>query len=74
MESAKAFLRAVLSEGDVPCCNKVKEQAQEASIKWAALRRAKDALGVQSTKGKFDAHWSWRLPPEETTEGAQGTT
>ena len=73
MEAAKDFLRAVLSGGDV-LCNEVKEQAQEASIKWATLRRAKDALGVRSTKGKFDGKWYWRLPSDEMIEGAGGTT
>ena len=73
MEAAKDFLRVVLSGGDV-LCNEVKEQAQEASIKWATLRRAKDALGVRSTKGKFDGKWYWRLPSDEMIEGAGGTT
>ena len=42
--------------------NEVKKQAEMASIKWATLRRAKDELGVRSTKGKFDGNWYWGLP------------
>ena len=55
-------------------CNDVRAQAKDADVKYATLRRAKDALGVRSTKGKFDGKWYWRLPSDEMIEGAGGTT
>jgi hypothetical protein len=63
LEEAQQFLRDVLAEGPVTV-NDLKREAKGADIKWATVRRAKDALGVGAEKVGFrdGSSWSWRLP------------
>jgi hypothetical protein len=50
----------------------VKRQAREAGFSWTTIRRAKDVLGIRSSKARFDGGWEWALPKMLTcTEDAQ---
>jgi hypothetical protein len=75
-QDAAAFLLDLLSEGAVASAE-VKSAANEASLAWATVRRAKDDLGIMSVKSGFGtgACWLWSLPVEPPkmltiTEGA----
>jgi hypothetical protein len=63
---AMSFLRATLSDGGVRTA-RVFKLAASAGVKYRTLRKAKDALGVESKKSDaaFDAPWFWRLPGDE---------
>jgi len=62
MESAKVFLRHMLSEGAKPS-TQVLEGAVAAGIAEKTLRRAQAELGIKPFKqGK---HWMWELPGDE---------
>ena len=65
LDAACDFLRDVLSVGLSPS-KSVQDDAKNAGISAATLRRAKDRLGVQAVKGAEG--WYWRLP----AQGAQG--
>jgi putative DNA primase/helicase len=47
----------------------VKQEAKDAGLSWATVRRASDSLGVIKKKGGMAGGWYWSLP----TEGAQKT-
>jgi hypothetical protein len=76
VDGAKEFLRALLEKGPQPSA-KLKTEAKMAGVTWAAVRRAKDALGVKAEKVGFqdDSQWQWTLPgwlkTAESFEGAQ---
>ena len=42
--------------------SEVKEQAKEAGISQATLRRAKEKLGIVPYKQNFSSPWMWELP------------
>ncbi len=66
LDEAMEFLRDALR--DRPMWSKqVKQEAKEADISDATLRRAKLALGVRSTK-ESDGSWVWALPKERTQD------
>jgi hypothetical protein len=60
---AESFLREVLKDGPTPT-KTVQAEARAAGIKWATVRRAKDALQVRARKTAFsgESAWSWCLP------------
>jgi hypothetical protein len=58
------LLEARLSEGPVPVVE-LKEAAQEKDISWETVKRAKEALGVESHKCGFEGHWAWKLPAQQ---------
>ncbi|MBM4255919.1 MAG: AAA family ATPase [Deltaproteobacteria bacterium] len=71
LEEAKHFLREVLADGPV-AAKEVEKQANQASISYATLRRAKAALQIKAEKrggffgGKKESQqWCWVLPPED---------
>ncbi len=63
LSEAESFLRQVLEDGPVPT-KTVQAEARAAGIKWATVRRAKDALEVRARKTAFsgESAWSWCLP------------
>ncbi|MGO4609547.1 AAA family ATPase [Variovorax sp. 2RAF20] len=64
VEAAADFLRQVLADGPTPT-NKVKAEATSASVSWASVKRAGDALGVVKTRGAGGV-WYWKLPTSRT--------
>jgi hypothetical protein len=58
-DEAESFLQDALAEGPVES-NEVKRQAREAGIAERTLRRAREALYVETTKQ--DGRWWWHLP------------
>ena len=58
---AEAFLRDILSGGPVPVL-KIMEQARKACIAERTLRRAKEDLGVKTSKAGMSGGWAWELP------------
>jgi AAA domain len=68
-EEAVDFLRGMLSEGDVPVQDVIRE-AKKASISEITLRRAKKDLKVKATRQTLEGHargsglWVWRLPDQ----------
>lgn len=65
-DEAGEWLRSVLAEGPLNAAD-LKLLAQRNGLAWRTVRRAKDALGVQSKKGAMRGGWTWQLP-----EGVQG--
>jgi putative DNA primase/helicase len=68
---AKEFLVAELEDGPMTA-KQINRNAKETDVAERTLRRAKDALGVVSTK-EADGSWTWSLPPKEV-EGGQTPT
>jgi len=67
IEEATDFLAEVLKDG--PCPTKhIQDQAKDAGVSWATVRRASDAMRVLKTK-KLD-RWYWKLG--QVAQGAQG--
>jgi KaiC/GvpD/RAD55 family RecA-like ATPase len=64
LEEAAEFLRLTLADGARPAAE-VSEAALQARIAPRTLKRAKERLGVESTKPDYSAGWVWALPPEE---------
>lgn len=56
---AEEFLIQLLKDGPCPS-NHVREQAKEAGVSWATVRRASDELGVR--KRKLQNAWYWEKP------------
>jgi putative DNA primase/helicase len=71
VDAAADFLRQVLVDGLVPA-KSVKENANDAGVSWASVRRAADKLGVSKTKG-VGGIWYWKLAPilRQDVQGAQ---
>lgn len=65
---AKEFLQHVCIIGCT--AQQVKEQAEEAGISYATLKRAKKELGIKSKKGGQNGSWMWRLPDLEEAQDA----
>jgi hypothetical protein len=64
VDSAEAFLREELAEGPV-AWQRLKSDADGAGLSWASVRRAKEKLGVVSSRiGGIagDGEWEWSLP------------
>lgn len=73
---AERFLRdELLGVGMSP--KALRKAGDDAGISWASIRRAADRIGVQKSKGGFNAGWTWRLsdPPKvlKDSEDAQHT-
>ncbi len=64
LEEAKALLKSMLAKG--PLLRRlIEEAAQDRDISDKTLRRAKEVLGVKSTKDGHQGPWKWSLPEEE---------
>jgi hypothetical protein len=61
LSEAKGFLQHMLADGPMGATELMAE-AKGAGISPASLKRAKQALGVQSEKAAGDGPWQWRLP------------
>lgn len=72
VDAAADFVRQVLADGQTPA-KTVKEDATDAGVSWASVRRAADNLQVIKTKG---AGGAWYLKLAQNTrqdvQGAQG--
>lgn len=64
---ARTFLKEILSDGSVPAGD-VRDQAVEEGIKERTLKRAKEALDVESEKEGFEGPWMWSLPKDDGSE------
>jgi hypothetical protein len=58
---ATDWLREFLSDGPAPT-EEIQKAAKSAGYAWRTMRRAKDALGIEPSKGGFQGPWSWQLP------------
>jgi putative DNA primase/helicase len=63
LSQAKQFLEQTLSDGDV-LSEIVQEQADQAGISAATLRRAKKMLAIRSEKSGMTGRWVWSLAPK----------
>ncbi|MBZ5660548.1 MAG: AAA family ATPase [Acidobacteriia bacterium] len=69
LQEAEAWLADLLAEGPVPA-RKIQSEAKAAGLAWHTVRRAKDALGVEPSKGAFHSGWSWSLPNSQDAQEA----
>jgi hypothetical protein len=58
---AEAFLRDILAGGPV-AVPKIMDEAKKACIAERTLRRAKEDLGVKTSKAGMSGGWAWELP------------
>lgn len=77
LDEAMEFLRDALTGAGGVAVKEVQRQARRAGIAERTLRRAKDALGVNSKKSARSGEWSWYLPVRgpsapSTTDGHVG--
>jgi hypothetical protein len=68
LAGAVAFLDEELQEGP-RLVKELIERAKQSDISEQTLKRARQALGVESTKLDFDRGWSWSLPVAESGGG-----
>jgi putative DNA primase/helicase len=69
---AQEWLTDRLSDGPVPA-GQVQKDAKDAGLAWMTVRRAKNDLGVLSTKGGFADGWYWQLPNQDVHEPRRGS-
>lgn len=63
VDDAKDFLQAVLADGPKPS-GEVYSEANGAGISKRTLERAKNALGVESSKQGLGGGWAWKFPED----------
>lgn len=61
---ATDWLQDQLASGPISA-NRIKADSNSAGLAWITVRRAKDALGVITSKDSFESGWYWRLPDHE---------
>ncbi|MBM3397442.1 MAG: hypothetical protein FJY28_02240 [Betaproteobacteria bacterium] len=69
-ENAEEFLIQLLKEGNCPS-RYVQDQAKEAGLAWATVKRASQSLGIK--KRKVNESWYWERPKllNQLTQDAQ---
>jgi hypothetical protein len=67
-QEAEEWLQSVLSAGS-KSVDELTKLAEVAGIKPRTLKRAKEALHVESHKPAFGAGWNWALPPNRAGNG-----
>jgi putative DNA primase/helicase len=60
LDDAKQFLLELLADGELSQ-KQIEIDANGASHSMRTVRRAKDELGIKSSKSKLDGRWYWRL-------------
>jgi len=70
LAQAVAFLQEMLADGHVGAIE-VKDQAAQAGLAYATIRRAADALSVRRQKDGMNKGWVWSLPDVAAREDAQ---
>lgn len=70
VQEAAEWLREYLS-GGTRTAKEVEQAARTKGISWAAVRRAKQAAGVQSRKANFGKGWIWAIEDAQDAEDAQ---
>jgi putative DNA primase/helicase len=70
VDAAASFIREVLASGITPS-NTVKDEAKDAGVSWASVRRAADKLNVRKRRGDGGV-WYWSIPDvAQVAQGAQ---
>ena len=60
LDEAKAFLKELLANGEM-ATKSIDDEAKEAGLSKASLKRARALLNIKVTKSKLDGRWYWRL-------------
>jgi len=63
LDQAGELLQEILADGPV-LATEVRAEAEGEEISWSTMKRAKQALGVESRKR--NGRWYWELPAKET--------
>jgi putative DNA primase/helicase len=58
---AEEFLKGILGNGPVPSKD-IQNEAKEAGLAWATVRRTKTRLRIKAQKTGMDGGWVWVLP------------
>jgi hypothetical protein len=72
-EDAVMWLKYYLSDGPVAAVD-VLAAGKKLSYTKSTLHRAKDRLGIKSTKVGFGTGWGWGLPDKSTEDSVEGPT
>ena len=68
---ATMWLQDILSDGPV-AAGDVLKAAKKMGFTRSTLHRAKDRLGIKSSKGGFGTGWGWFLPEDSTEDPIEG--
>jgi putative DNA primase/helicase len=60
LNDAKEFLSGLLANGPLPS-KIIKGDADGAGYSWATIRRAKKALGIETSKAGMKGGWEWAI-------------
>jgi hypothetical protein len=66
-EVATEWLGELLAAGPMNVAD-IREQAEEAGLSWATVRRAQRALNIKPRKATFSGGWQWQLPGQGAQE------
>lgn len=64
VDEAVDFFRDALADGP-RLVKEVKQEAKDADIAAATLRRARERLGIRASRERFDGDWTWALPDRD---------
>jgi hypothetical protein len=59
--AAEEFLRTLVANNPLPV-RQIEAEAKEAGLSWTTVKRARDALGIKTSKTALDGGWMWELP------------
>jgi hypothetical protein len=60
--AAADWIRDLLADGPMESAT-VKENASDAGMSWATIRRAQQEMGIKPFRDQFSKEWMWKLPP-----------